>query len=635
MTVERGFFLRFLGSKSDNVTQFSAGTALTSAFLLGQGVLGNLWLLLALGGWFAPWVVMGVVISSVIGGSAFAWPYISQFICQMRSVWHDLRGDTWGWQLIAFITCCMWLAGATSIGRPLAGDAAAFYMALPKVIAASHRLAPLPGYEAFTQVGLQGEMHYAALMALGSPDAAQLFAWVTMLAGAVMLLAIGSQIGLGRRGQWIALTCVFTSSSVIWLSGDGKVDLFAAALGLAAYYWALQVWHGEHPLPLRLTGLFAGFAVVAKLSYVPVLLPGIGVLVLWKFIASLRSRAALISSSLSALSLLAKTGFWMVLAILPHLIKNYMLFDNLLAPFSTSGASWADQTWFRPETTRHILLTYPLALTFGQYWAQYGNLSPLVLAFLPLALLLPKPRFSLNSPLLAITLASLLGLISWMIIRPSLLSPRYILATLLMFIPLAARSAEYVSRTDSERRFLHASVMACIFVTLVTVGLYFLNVVFFPLNTKHYLTGSMSQCERDGAYCRAMTALNNEAEPGTRVFLASWYRYWLRPDLLQCLSGATDYSSVKGQTSEDTMSSEAHWLAIYERGFRYLLADKSSFSVLIDNLDIAHPPPWLEIVPLFEEGHLAVYRLEFNDPPVGPLVECRQINAPAWDLIAR
>ena len=74
------------------------------------------------------------------------------------------------------------------------GDAAAFYMILPKIMANSHELIPVPGYESFMSVGLQGEMHYAALMVLGSADAAQLFEWPTILAGAVIFLAIGSKL---------------------------------------------------------------------------------------------------------------------------------------------------------------------------------------------------------------------------------------------------------------------------------------------------------------------------------------------------------------------------------------------------------------------------------------------------------
>jgi hypothetical protein len=291
----------------------------------------------------------------------------------------------------------------------------------------------------------------------------------------------------------------------------------------------------------------------------------------------------------------------MLLAILPHLIENYVLFNNPIAPFNLSGMGWADQTWFGPETTRRIVLTYPLALTFGKYWAQYGNLSPLVLAFLPLSILLPRHRSLLASSLAAITLAASAGLICWVILRPSLLSPRYILATLLLFIPLAARAAEHISRSNPKQHWFGAGILAAIIVTVGMVNLYFVQITFFPKNTARYLVGRMSECERDGVYCLAMEALNKQAEPGM----------------------------VFGKTSEE------RWLGIYKRGFRYLLADRIAHSKMIEDLNIDQPPPWLQIVPIFEVAHLSVYQLDFDDPPGEPLVECLQVSPPAWDVVAR
>jgi len=620
--------MRLLLGKSKSVVRASPGTELASAFLLGQGVLANIWVFVALAGWFAPPFVLGAVILCIISGVTSARPCLVGFVHQMRSHWLELRTYSWGWKLLVFLTILICMSWMTSLGRPLMGDATAFYMALPKVVAASHRLVPLPGYEAFSQVGLQGEMHYAALMALGSADAAQLFAWPTILAGAVMLLAIGSQAGLGRRGQWIALACLFTSSAVIFLSGDGKVGLFAAALGLAAYYWAKRSAESQRFFVVGLAGLFTGFALVAKFSYVPVLLPGIFLLIMWGLCIDLKDKGDLASWLRSSGATFIQLGFWMLLAILPHLIKNYVLFNNPIAPFNLSGMGWADQTWFGPETTRRIVLTYPLALTFGKYWAQYGNLSPLVLAFLPLSILLPRHRSLRASSLAAITLAASAGLICWVILRPSLLSPRYILATLLLFIPLAARAAEHISRSNPKQHWFGAGILAAIIVTVCMVGLYCVQIAFFPKNTARYLVGRMSECERDGVYCLAMEALNKQAEPGTRVFLAAWNRYWLRPDLLQCLFGEKDYPMVFGKTSEEK------WLGIYKRGFRYLLADRIAHSKMIESLDMAQPPPWLQIVPIFEVAHLSVYQLDFDNPPGEPLVECLQVSPPAWDVVA-
>ena len=629
--------LRLLANRSGTAVKQSAGTMLASAFVLGQGLLASLWLLLALGGWFSSPVVIGVVAVFALSGVVLAWRWICGTARQLVLIWHELRSETWGWQSLAGLTILLCLAWITSIGRPLDGDGSAFYMVLPKVVAASHRLVPLPGFEGFTNVGLQGEMHYAALMALQSPDTARLFAWSTILAGAVILLALGRRVGLGRRGQWIALAGLFTSSAVVYLSGDGKVDLFAVPFGLAAYYWVLQVRNGPRRLALWLTGLFCGFAIVAKISYLPVMAPGIVLLLVWgyweDFLDPAKRKRALLTLSTAGLQIF----MGLLLGLIPHLIQNGILYHNPFSPFGSHTIGWADQLWFGLETTRRIVLTYPLALTFGSYWAQYGGISPLVLAFLPLAFLLPRPRPFLSSPLVMVTLAALAGLVTWIVFQPSVLSPRYILAVLLLFILLPARAAEFVSRNDSKPRWLTAGIMGVMDIIQVVVGVYFLINVFFIFNTYHYLKGSLSECERNNSissnasnFCYAMSAINNAAEPGDRVFQMSYPRYWLRPDLIQCLSNNEESNLSAVRTPEEG------WAYLYQHGFRFLLVDRITYGTVINALNLPDPPGWLELELLYtnENETINAYQINWIDPPTQISETCQQVDPPAWDIVS-
>src|SRR5438067_1966240 len=79
------------------------------------------------------------------------------------------------------------------------------------------------------------------LLLLGSDRAAKLLVWSNSLVVAIMLLAICARVGLRRRGQLIASAILFTSIAFILIIPDGKVDLFAAAMGMGAFYWALRV----------------------------------------------------------------------------------------------------------------------------------------------------------------------------------------------------------------------------------------------------------------------------------------------------------------------------------------------------------------------------------------------------------
>jgi hypothetical protein len=165
---------------------------------------------------------------------------------------------------------------------------------------------------------------------------------------------------------------------------------------------------------------------------------------------------------------------------------------------------------------------------------------------------------------------------------------------------------------------------------MIAVGLYSLNVVFFPKNTFAYLTGEMNECERDGEYCQAMSVINHQAKPGDRVYLATYYRYWLRPDLLQCVNGTRNY--IEGISS---FSHEKRWLSLYQQGFLYLMADRSTHGAVLDDLKLESPPAWLKLNLLYEGGQLTVYRLDFDNPPTSQLRTCRQIHPPAWDVVEK
>jgi hypothetical protein len=619
--------LKWLAGRLDSVERTSAGTLLATGFILGEGILASVWLLLALAGWFSIQVVGAVCLVLMAAGLYAGRSLLSGFGKQVRSVWRELREDTWGWQFLAGLTVVLCLAWVTSLGRPLQGDGPAFYFALSKLIAFSHRLVPMPGYEVFTNVGLQGELHFAALMALHSPEAAKLFSWPTISMAGIMLASLGRVTGMGRRGQWLTLSMLFSSSAVIWLSGDGKVDLFAVAFGLAAYYWAIQLRFSHTRMALLLTGLFSGFAIVAKLSYAPVIVPTIGLLVLWGYAGEFRYRSLWRATLRAFLAGCMVIFLGLIPAFLPHLVKNGLLFHNPIAPIGSGNSTWLIQTWYGPAITRHILLTYPLALTYGSFWAQYGNLSPLILAFLPLAYYLSRPRPFLSSPLVVLTLTALLGIVTWSVYDPSVFSPRYILAALLLLILLPARAAEYISLNDQRPRLLAAAIPVLTATVMVSTGLYFIDQVFFPSHTVQYLTGALDECERDGAYCTAMEKINQRAGAGSRVYLASFQHYWFRGDLLQCISRTEEAVSTG-------LSGEGLWLKLYERGFDYLLIDASAHALVLQGLDPGHLPKWVALKLIYDKPPLTVYQMTFTPPPsmIEPVVCQRHGLSTIWDV---
>jgi hypothetical protein len=558
---------------------------------------------LALLGWLSPRIVAAMLLGIVVLGfpKVVRWAVAAAAAIKPATVafWEE----SFGFKIIGILTLILvLLQGFNSLLPPTSGsDAEAFYLALPKLISASHRLLPMPGgFEFFSQIGLQGELHFSALMSVSNPQAAKLFVWPTSLAIGLMVMGLGKSVGLGRQGSYISLAILFTSTvftNIIW---DGKVDLFATAMGLSAYYWALQVSRVNGALALA--GLFTGLALVAKFSFIPTLLPGVILIVLLQRGVNLRSVRSGRSwgSEVRTWSLFAA---WMVLTFVPHFLKNAILFGQPFAPFvGPTAKALLDQTWFSPEVTQRIVLTYPLALVLGDYPMQHGNLSSLLLAFIPLALFIKRPRALFDSRLFQLSLAGVLGVVLWLLLRPSVLAPRYMLAPLIAFIPLAGRGAEYALSATWGGRLFRLIVLSC------CIGILAHEVAAAQTNARKALdmvTGKYTMCELSGGFCTASEVVNREAMLGDRVFMGAYSSYWLRSDLIQNISTLQEQISVGSQKTP-----EAAWDMLRRLGFRYALVFRVTHSTLFQLLDLSRVPHGMSAAKLMDLEGFVIYRLE-------------------------
>jgi len=268
-------------------------------------------------------------------------------------------------------------------------------------------------------------------------------------------------------------------------------------------------------------------------------------------------------------------------------------------------------------------------LIYGNYWGQEGSLSALILAFAPLALFLERPSRWRNSTLLAITMSALIGVLTWVILRPSVFAPRYILAPLMLFALLPARAVENLFQREERPGWLSKSALASAILIAISVPLAFNEKVFFPEKTYQYLTGEMGNCGRDYQYCGQLTMLNRNAEFGDRILLGTYQRYWLRSDLLQCLSTAEEEGEIFSAPIED------RWDKLYRQGFQFLVADNITHSHFLDGLDFENIPDWLDVVEISYDGQIGVYRLDYIDPPDIQQVSCkRRGTSKVWEAIS-
>lgn len=603
---------------------------LTGAFLLGECVFSALWLALGLAGQFSK----PLIVSTLVIAAAASLPLLPKKLLFARGapsivvhrkplgvIWYVLCAITLLWAVKLF---------CATLNLQPQGDAELFYMVIAKIMASSHRLMPQPNYLSTSQLGLFGELHYAALMSISGLKAAKLITWFTAVAATLMVVALCEEAKVGTKGKIVAIMLVMTSSAFSNRIMDGKVDVYGAALGLAAYYWALRE-HGRHSnRDYALSGIFCGFAIVAKLTNLPVIVPGLLLVIIINRFAqtkecstTLRLRSALAVKDIAILVCMVCVG------MVPHFVKNAMLFHEPFAPFffmHNHGTDWASGSYLSARDTAFLLATYPIALTFGHYSTQWGTISPLVLGFVPLSFFLPRNGALLGSRLLRMSLAAAAGVVCWMAFQPSFIAPRYILATLLLFIPLAAKAVENMLESEKQPRICSAAVFGAL-VTLSLIPLY--PQVKGPINQIIAKRAPVFSAEQMGIYYDGLEVVNETAAMGDRVLLFGCYAFYLRPDLLQCLLSDSEANNLL----PDCRRNEIDWRYAILRGCKYVIIQKPIWPKIEAKIAASKLPRWLHLVKLFDDPNQAIYSVVVTDTTIIADVVTRQIHAPAWDVL--
>lgn len=568
--------LRLLDTTRD--TRFSIPET-AAAFLFGQAVLGTLWQTLAVFGAFYWWLVAAFLLGILAGG---ALAFAPAFSAARETAWRPSIGREEKPFAIAAIAAMILFAPLSLL--PPGTDAMAFYISQPKLIAATHSFTPLASYEAFAQLGLSSEMHYAALFALGGDHigglAGKLFIWVVGAANLSTAWGIGQRLKLAPLGCWFIVILILTSTAVTLILWDGKTDLVPAGLALAAIYFLLapELRKGD----IGAAGACTGLACVGKLSFVPSFGLTIGLLFLRRLYLDRDPGSSLVKH-------VAATGaLFAAFAAIPFaflVLKNTIVAGEPLAPFFFFGDTTPfplDQVWFSPENTRWILSTYPLALVFGQYPMQHGNISVLLLAMCPL-LLLPAVRKAANGTVLWLAVAGIAGTIAWVVLRPSVLAPRYILPSLLVLTPAVAVAMVWFWRLNAAARVVLTVAVAAPMLLTASESLALINM------HRTYLVRLPAKL--GSPIWRTADIANNSKRPDTRVFNLMYYSSMYRADLLKCML-ALDPDTTKAMKT----STADFWTALYKRGVTHISYDKLTHKPRLANpLDPLAAPPWLDV----------------------------------------
>lgn len=578
-------------------------------YFVGQGVLTTYFLGLALAGQFhTPWIALPLGMLAAVGAVVLAarrrdWSATAQ---RAHAAW---RSASLAWKVLSGATAALFAYGFTSVAGDLWVDSPAFYMAMSRLIAGTGRLTALPGYDYFSAIGLFGELHMAALFSLGMTGTSpRVLSWVAFVPTVAVIYGLARLCGLGRRGTLLTIAATVSTSSIASLWGAGKADLFAIGPALAAVVIVLALWDrqrlGAAPF---VSGLLFGYAALSKVSYLVAFLPGLAVLLLWQRILVTRPprQGSLVMASLPVALLF---GCGVLIAFGQNFVKNALILDT---PF----ARFAMDPFFSDATTVRLLVTYPFAVTYGRYWGQAGTLSPIVLAFLPLIpFYLRWPAAAGQSRLLAVSVAAVVSLVAWLVMFPSIITMRYIQATLLLFALPAAAAAENATRRS---RLLAVVIPVGVLMTLASTPPH--TAIVFPTFSSPRATlaavmGSQEGCAGSHPFeadCLAHTSINAAARPGDRVLGLSYLRYWLEPTLMQNMSSVDEVNQFLACSSGPCSAAE-FWDRFLrnEPGFSFILLDATTHP-LTDGV-LTQPPPGVVVRRLFVSGNISVHEVRHD-----------------------
>ena len=495
-------------------------------------------------------------------------------------------------------------------------------MVYPKIIAATGIVEPMHGpYYFFSTIGLPVELHYAALMTLSDEHAAKLFMFPIAISTGVMLAGIVRLCGGGTAAVTLTWAMSFSSYTFHHYIYDGKVDLAAAAYGLAAVYWLLRGTELRISVAMcALAGWFAGLATVAKFSYLLALGVSLFVLFSWRLAVSRSLETTFRGIAVNLVRVGTVMAFAAIIAWVPQFLKNWALFDAPLAPFigGPAAGNLLNQVWFSPAVTEKILLTYPLALVFGRYPMQGGGLSLLFLAFVPFLFWLPYPKSWRESTMLAVTAAALSGVLAWMVLRPSVIAPRYILASLLLFVPILAMAVERVLADRTTQRFLRMGTTITVLLAIIASFWHLLPI------PSVFLSGASFRnnfCSQPSPECETFSKLAEIADPSERILIASYYPYWLTADQLQCRDTLEEQREIPDQ------GQLLSWLGA--QGFRYVVVDPSVDMKLHANLQQLSEIDASKVVALNGGWELKIYRINSDNKAK---VRCVETAPKQWHL---
>jgi hypothetical protein len=540
---------KFILSKFKSASGFESSNGLATKSALGQVFTGAVFTIFALISSLNVYAVLSLVIPGLVLSCKPRIMFSKFSFTSLRpTIFRNPESFFWGGVFLLF------LIGQTLrvLSRPVS-DGLAYYLAQPKIIAHSHQLIDLIGYSPFLQSSSLVEVNNAAAYLLSGEIGLRFYLLSSGLLLVKSVVEICKLIGMSMNSIKIIILLVVTSTFITNTMADGKTDNVSALWFMAAFWVLILALKSNHKWLFLLSGAFITSSILSKISYA-ILIPPLFWFSWWYFRGNNLKR-------------LSRSGLYFgigsLLTFFLNSVKNLIAFGEPLAPFhffkTQSGTEFFSQSWFSAENTKWILLSYPIALFFGKYPMQYGNLSPFAFLAIPLAFgNWLRPRIKITT-IQSLGIMGLLGICSWVMLKPSVLAPRYITpAFIFLYILIAQISSKNLQRIKSR-------IGRIIFYTVVSFSF--------------ILTLSQSWISNDLSYYRpafgAEKQLYSEVSKSSQhkglIYLNTYNSSMLADTALACSSAIHPFTPGKYENTDPEI-----WLQLKNQGFRYVISDEST-----------------------------------------------------------
>lgn len=292
---------------------------------LGVGLLGSLYLLMALAHMVSPAFVFCMLSLLTIGGLAANRDLAAACRACPGLAEKTPRIPTPNRIPAIFILVALTLGGLQALSAETFYDSLVYHLALPNLYKLSGGYVATPEC-LYSGIPMLVEMFYAWSLYLNANSLAPLLSWMTFAASACLMIEIGSRVQSEVAGQWAA-AIFLTAPFIIDASHRSGVEGASALWLLCAVDVLVRI--GDYRTtdfrPFVLVGIFVGCAMGAKYTNWPLLLVAGVILramgVPYRTVARFAAAAAAVMA--------------------PWAIKNLVFYGNPIFPFADDLIGWS------------------------------------------------------------------------------------------------------------------------------------------------------------------------------------------------------------------------------------------------------------------------------------------------------